>query len=249
MLAPLPPSGVISLLRPYMDLVVLVFFIGFFLAALAAIVCNENRYVRGAYVGGFISLLLVTNTVVPVAPAPLIQWHKFSEIRPTEQTRHEIRIVDASGNEIRYDDKATWKTNGVAMRTVRKGLLRDATPKERREIARYLLRKAREHRTHLRDRSPLHVFRFPPHGTANTWTVTELDAYDRFVGIRLYRMEFVTSPDGTEVTDYTEEVVYEYVSNETIGTASEATAGEMIANPSVVRSLAARPLPGAGMST
>lgn len=245
MVVPVFLSGAIDLMRPYASLVLPVFFVGFFLATLAALVCSENRYVRRVYVGGFFTLLLVTNLFMPVTPAPLVKWHKFSEIRPTEQTKYEIRVVDEAGNEIKYDNKATWKASGMAMRVVQNELLEETAPDEKRETSQYLLRKAREHRAHLGDRSPSNALRFPPHATVNTWTAAELEAYDRFVGIRLYRMELETSRDGTEVTGYTEAVVYEYAPDSESHSADETRANDAIADSSAAYSADVRP-PAAG---
>lgn len=209
--------GVFDLLRFYANLVVVTFFIGFFLATLVAFVYNENRLVRQVYVGGFVTLLVATNLVLPT-PAPFVKWHKFSDLRPDDLTRHEIRVVDASGNEIIYDNHATWGVDGISMKYAWEGMLNASTPEQREMMAQYLLREAQEHRARLRDRSSLHLLRFPPHGPSNTWVATELEPYDRFVGIAVYRIELQTSADGTEVTDYSEERLYEYVPNETMPT-------------------------------
>lgn len=239
-------SNLVEPLRPYWSLVLAGYFVGFFLATLVAIVYNENRVVRRAYVGGFMSLLIATNLFLPPV-APLTQWHKFSNVPPDEQVMHEVRVVDASGDEIRYDASATWAVDGISMRHAREEML-GADPERRRELARYLLEEAREHRVHLRDRSAVHLLRFPPHGTANTWVASELEAYDRFVGIRIYRMEIETSPDGTEITAYSEEVVYEYLPNGTTN-ATGALAGSPATNSRSVGQRTGHALAGGEVST
>ncbi|WP_318568765.1 hypothetical protein [Salinigranum marinum] len=217
------PVGFIDLLLPYAGLVVPLFFVGFFVATFVGILASENTYVRRTYIGGFIALLVLSNLLVPAVPAPITQWHKFSELRPTEQTHYQFRIVDASGNEIVYDDKAIWSVGGISMRFAHDQILEGATQEERDEAARYLLSEAREYRAHLRDRSPGHFLRFPPHGVAGTWSYSDVEPYDRFVGIRLYRLEIETSADGTEIVEHSEEAVYEYRLNETEMDASEST--------------------------
>jgi hypothetical protein len=244
MIAIVSPSIVVDRLLPYADLLVPAFVAGFFLVTLVALAYGENRYVRRTYVGGFMSVLILTNVLMPVTPAPVIQWHKFSELRPAEQTRYEIRVVDGSGNEIRYDDKATWKVDGMSMRIVRDEML-EADAEKRRAIARHLFDEAREHRAYLRDRSPVHALRFPPHATANTWTASELESYDRFVGIRVYRLEIETSADGTEIVDTSEELVYEYEPNEAAGVANASA----VAPSSTVRPGTAAPVSGRWLST
>jgi hypothetical protein len=209
-------ADTIEPLRPYAEVVLAVLFVGFFLALLVVTVCNENRYVRGVYVSGFVTLLLTTNLILPVTPAPLVQWHKFSEVRPAEQTRYEVRVVDASGNELDYDDRTTWKVDGIAMGTVINELRSEATTaSERREISQYLLGSARDHRENLGHRSLLFVLRFPPHGIGDTWAADEVEQYDEFVGIRLYRINVTTTDNGTKIAESSEEVVYEYMENET----------------------------------
>lgn len=235
------PVGFIDLLLPYASLVVPLFFVGFFLATFVGILASENTYVRRTYIGGFMTLLVLSNLLIPVVPAPITQWHKFSELRPTEQTHYQFRIVDASGNEIVYDDKAIWSVGGISMRFAHDQVLEGATQEERDETARYLLSEAREYRAHLRDRSPAHFLRFPPHGVGGTWSHSELEPYDRFVGIRLYRVEIATSADGTEIIDHSEEQVYEYTQNETETDASGSAVRTQIvetdvAHPQVTQS-------------
>lgn len=209
-------SNLVEPLRPYWSLVLAAYFFGFFIATLVAIVYNENRMVRRVYVGGFITLLIATNLVLPPV-APLTQWHKFSHVPPAEQIEHEVRVVDANGNELRYDQRATWLVDGVSMRHGQEVLLNGESERQH-EFARYLLEEAREYRVHLENRSAVRLLRFPPHGTANTWVASELKAYDRFVAIRLYRMEIETSPDGTEIVGYSEEIIYEFSEEPTTAT-------------------------------
>ena len=107
--------ALIDMLRPYSDLILPIFFIGFFVVTFTSVYLYKNDRIRTTYITGFLVLLLVMNTVAPVSVLPFINWHKFSDPRAAEQTTYEVRIVDANGRELRYDPKATLKSEGVYM--------------------------------------------------------------------------------------------------------------------------------------
>ncbi|SFK70591.1 hypothetical protein SAMN04487950_0688 [Halogranum rubrum] len=201
---------IISQLRPIFDLVVPVFVVGFFLAALVAIVLSRNRTVRTTYLAGFFVLLLVVNLFAPVTPAPVIKWHKFSEVRDTEQTEYAFRVVDADGTELMYDEDATLNTGSVALSLVRLRMQNEFSSEKNAEVAQWLLDRANTRRTSVEAASPARFLSFPRHGMSNAWTAEKLAGYSEFTSIRLYQIDITTSEDGTEVVAYDETLLYEY---------------------------------------
>jgi hypothetical protein len=201
----------LSGLKSYADLVLPLFFVCFFLAALVAIRYNRNGYVRKTYISGFFVLLLVMNLTGPQV-LPLTQWHKFSDPYPQTYVDYELRVVDAGGNELDYDYRATLAADGVTLRLLEEEMLAEHTDAKNERVACYLLRRARVYRTRLSTRSPFHLIRFPPHGLGSTWFEGEISEYERFTGIRLYRINITTSADGTEITSYSEHAMQSYPS-------------------------------------
>jgi hypothetical protein len=185
------------------------FFVCFLLCTLVAILFGRKRYVRTSYIAVFFSLLVVVNLVG--APAlPLIDWHKFSDPPPQTYVEYEFHVVDADGNELDYDHRATLFVDGVTMSPLHKRMLNAYSPGKNEGIACYLLNRAREYRTTVQTRSLLHFLRFPPHGLENTWSAEGLSRYSEFVGIRLYRLEMNTSTDGSEIGSSSGKTVFEF---------------------------------------
>lgn len=213
----LPTSlQITSQLRPLYDVLVPLFVVGFFLAALVAIALSDNRAVRRTYIGGFFALLIVVNLFSPVTPAPVMKWHKFSEVRETEQTEYVFRVVDAQGSELAYDEAATLSSGTVALATVQQRMRTEFSPEKNAAVARWLLDRADVHRDRVTAQPLSRHLDFPRHGMSNAWTPARLDGYAEFTAVRLYRVDVTLTEDGTEVTSYTETLVYEY--HETRGT-------------------------------
>jgi hypothetical protein len=207
----LPTSlQITSQLRPLYDVLVPLFVVGFFLAALVAIALSDNRAVRRTYIGGFFALLIVVNLFSPITPAPLMKWHKFSEVRETEQTEYVFRVVDTQGAELAYDEAATLSAGSVALATVQQRMRTEFSSEKNAAVARWLLDRADVHREKVTAQPFSRYLHFPRHGLSNEWTPERLDGYSEFTAVRLYRVDLTLTEDGTEVTSYTETLVYEY---------------------------------------
>lgn len=215
------PSQLLTALEPVLSLVVPAFIVGFFLVSLVAIAWNRNRTVRNVYVGGFFALLLVVNLAAPVTPAPLVKWHKFSEVRDTEKTEYVFRVVDASGAELAYEDDATLNTGSVALTAIQLRMRTEFTPEKNAEVAQWMLDRAHAHRAGVEANSWTRHLAFPKHGLSNGWTPAILDGYGEFTTLRLYRIDLTMSEDGSQVTSYSETLVYEY--HETRGVVVDRT--------------------------
>jgi len=181
---------------------------GFVVATVVAVVLADRPRVRTAYVAGFFVCLLLFN-LVGVAALPFMHWHKFSGDRPETEVLYEFRVVDAAGRELDYDHRATLAVDGFSMYLVTSRMDEYDEPR-RAAVAAYLLARANTYRASIESRSALHLLRFPPHGVEDTWDELELAEYDEFVGVRYYRLELVTSADGTAVESYSEELLGEW---------------------------------------
>ncbi|OYR47184.1 hypothetical protein DJ75_04580 [Halorubrum sp. Eb13] len=79
-------AGLIEILRPYAELILPMVFCGFFLLSALAVIFSDRQYVTKSYLAGFLVVLLLFQTVVPITISPFINWHKFSEPKPIEST-------------------------------------------------------------------------------------------------------------------------------------------------------------------
>jgi len=212
--------ALIDFFRPYADLILPLVFCGFFFISALAIVFNDRQYVTESYLAGFLVVLLLFQTVMPLAISPFINWHKFSEPRPVESAEYEIRVVDASGQELKIDKKATIAHDGVYPLPAERIISNDSN-KSGQEIARWLLERTNQYRTGVESGNPTRgtipsdawnhpsrLYRFPAHSSGG-WTAEELSGYSEFVGIRIYQIQTETSADGTEIVSQSEELVLE----------------------------------------
>lgn len=215
--------SLVDILRPYAPLVVPLFWISFVVAAAVAVSLYQKRYVRKTFVVGFFIGLIFFSTIAPVTLLPYIQWHKFSTPWPEVVEKHELRVVDEHGNEIRLDDRATLKFDAVRMNGLITRMVADYSDEKNEAIARELITKAETYRDRLQRPSLLRYVQFPHHGHANTWSVDQLEEYGNFVGIRVYRLRIHTTPDGTEVTEYEQTLELEVMFDEPPETAGQET--------------------------
>ncbi|MDS0221569.1 hypothetical protein NDI54_09430 [Haloarcula sp. S1AR25-5A] len=215
----------------YTQVLVPLFFIGFFFATAVAITFHRKRYVRKGYVAGLVSALLVTSMILSFAPLPLVHWHKFSSPQEQTQTLYQYRVVDTQNNELAFDAKATLSGDaGMSMHLLHHSHM-SRSPQERRVVMQHLLNESRDYRSHLEDPSMLRFLRFPPHsGVWTQWRPETIDDYDRFVGIRLYKMTVTTSSDGQRITSLSETMLDEHFERESNGTrASTGNADSAVA--------------------
>ncbi|OYR39676.1 hypothetical protein DJ82_09260 [Halorubrum sp. Ib24] len=213
-------AGLIEILRPYAELILPMVFCGFFLLSALAVIFSDRQYVTKSYLAGFLIVLLLFQTVIPITISPFINWHKFSEPKPIESTEYEIRVVDANGQEIKVDEKALLAHDGIYPLPAER-LVSNESSEEDQEIARWLLDRTNTYRTAVERghptrgtvpsdvwNNPRRLYRFPAHSSGG-WTAEELSGYSEFVGIRVYQVRTVTSTDGTEITSRSEELVLE----------------------------------------
>lgn len=202
-------NSLIESVRPYRHIVVPGFFFGFFAVAFTAIVLGSRWQARPAFLVSVFVLLLVFNFVLPMALSPFVAWSQFSNPTPETVQHDEIRIVDANGKELKMDNRATLTFDGISMAPLTSAMVEEYDEDRNEAVTRHLLNESEAYRHEVNSRSASRFFKFPHHGLTNTWTPEVLEEYDEFVGIRIYRMTFVTSADGTEIEHYEERVLLE----------------------------------------
>lgn len=190
------------------QLLLALFFFGFYAAAFVAIYWSRN-YVRKTFVAFLFAFLILFNIAIPVTPAPFSSWSHFSEPVPETAEYQEIRLVDEDGNELKFDNRMTLEFDGMSAGTLTRSMLSRWDDQKNEEVARRLLYDAEAYREEVRNPSRTRFLEFPRHGQAGTWTPEILDEYDRFVGVRIYQMNFTTTSDGTEITHHEEELLLE----------------------------------------
>ena len=216
------------------------FFAAFFLAALVAVRYHDVDLVRRGFVAGFFAVLVVVAFVGPVMPLPVIEWHKFSDPVPREKSQLQLRVVDADGRELRYDESATLPVDAVYVHRMIDDFV-EAPRSEQRETGRLLLERAREYRAGLENPSPTTYLRYPPGTLYGRWSAETVDGYDRFVGLRVYEVTMKTSEDGRHIEDTDEELVLELLYDDAangdranasaVGSAADRSASGLDSNP------------------
>ena len=206
-LAPLQLTGdLLSTLLPSLSSLLQLCFVAFFVGTAFALAFHRHRYVKRSYVAGFLVVFLVVN-LTGLAVLPMMHWHKFSEPRPESQTHHSLRLVTAEGEELSYPTEATLSADSVSFSALTRKMRTEYSPAQNRRLVRYLLVRARDHRQAARHRSVVQYLRFPPHGFLESWDQATIRSNVPLVGLRLYRTNLTTSPDGTEVLSRSETLV------------------------------------------
>ncbi|WP_293033411.1 hypothetical protein [Natronococcus sp.] len=172
----------------------------FFLGTLGVLAFASRRYARKVWLAGFFATLLVV-TLVGMPLLPVVDMHKFAQPSAEEETYYEVRVVDASGEELRFDDRATPPTTGTRTSTVAGQMADEYTDEQRLEMGEFYLENAREHRQMVEsgDRSVTDRLQPPRYVDDRAWTATELEEHEPFEAIRIYERTVVYSDDNTAV--------------------------------------------------
>ena len=200
-------------------------FFGFFVVSLVALVFRNREVVRRSYVA-IILCLLLGSSLTGLQPIPVVNANEYSSVSSERYIHYDLRVVDIDGRELPYDPPAmrpAIQNEELAENMGKVGVGSNKTqlaytPSQRREMAAFLLRNAREYRRQIDPGwDPLASLAFPPHHLRNHWTSEELNEFSRFVAIRVYRIEVTFTKDGRRVVTDGEQLVYEYQSgsNET----------------------------------
>jgi hypothetical protein len=177
-----------------------VVYVLFFLGTLGILAFARRQYAREVWLAGFFAMLLAV-TLVGMPLLPVVDMHKFAQPSDEEETYYEVRMVDAAGNELRFDDRATPPVTGTRTSTVAGQLAEEYTDEQRLEMGEFYLENAREHRQAVEDgdRSVTDRLQPPRYVDDRAWTAAELEEYEPFEAIRIYERTVVYSDDNTAV--------------------------------------------------
>jgi hypothetical protein len=204
----------------YGTLLTTIVFCGFFSISLVALVFRDHEMVRQLYVV-FLLCLVLGSSLTGLQPIPIVNAHEYSSVASEQYTHYDLRVVDTEGRELPYDPRAVRPAIQVEelAAIMAKGDVNTSqvsyTPSQRREMAAFLLRSAREYRRGLdAGQEPLaalvSALKFPPHHLRGHWTAKELSEFSRFVAIRVYRIEVTFAENGRRAVTGDETLVYEY---------------------------------------
>jgi hypothetical protein len=175
-------------------------YISFFLGTLLILALARRRFAREVWLAGFFTTLLAV-TLVGMPLLPVVDMHKFAEPTEEERTYHEIRAVDAGGDEIRFDDRAIPPVTGTRTASLAGAMVLEYTDEERLEMGEFLLSNSREYRQSVEsgDRSVTERLQPPRYVDDPAWTAGELEEYEAFGSIRIYERTLVYADDNTGV--------------------------------------------------
>ena len=177
-----------------------VVYVLFFLGTLGILAFARRQYAREVWLAGFFATLLAV-TLVGMPLLPVVDMHKFAQPSDEEETYYEPRVVDAAGNELRVDDRATPPVTGTRTSTVSGQMADGYTDDQRLEIGEFYLENAREHRQAVEsgEQSMSDRLQPPRYVDDRAWTATELESYEAFEAIRIYEHTVVYSDDNTAI--------------------------------------------------
>lgn len=206
------PSA-LDVLGPIIPFLTVVTLFGSVVVTAIALYYQDRPGVRKAFVVLF-AFCLITMTLTDLQFLPFISWHKFANAHDTDMTRHQIRLVDDAGREVKYDREAPFANDGILHRSIAKQMATEYDDETNEEVAAYLLQQGQEYRVTVENGGRfLRPVRFPPHGLDIGWDRIDTTQYGEFVGLRVYEVHIATDEAGSELVLHEERVVYEYMPN------------------------------------
>lgn len=200
-------DAVLEVLGPYMSLLRPLVFLGFVVVTIVAFYFSEYTLVRRGYVVGFVAVLIVASAT-GVAMFPAVTMHKFTDTVGEESTYHEFRIVDESGTEIGYDERASAPVIGTRHASLALAVVEEYDDEQRLEMAEFLMAQATDHRADVEaGESVTEQLRYPRHVHVEGWSAAELEEVEEFDRLVIY--ERTIRYDDGAVVDSTEEKVLE----------------------------------------
>lgn len=179
-------------------------YLAFLIASAAAIRHRNVGNVRRLFTGGILLAFLVAN-LLGAAILPAVHMYKYT--RPLDRTasHYELYVVDSDGDELRVDGNLLQPSE---RETFARRMAARYTEFNRYEVARQLLLEVRTYRRSIeRGPRPTRLLSFPNPALMHRWTPRELRAYDRFVGVRIYRHTSRFDADGWTVEHRHRELV------------------------------------------
>lgn len=181
-------------------LVVAIGFVAAALCVVGAVWRSSDPAVRKSFLALFFVGLLAVNLVPVPSPLPFSNLHKYTETSSNPTTYYDVYLVDAEGNELRYDGSAA-PPSGTLIRFGR-GIATEYDEPKARSTADHLLERGITYRQHIEDdRGIGHHVDFPPHALGYSWDRDMLAEYDDFVELRVYHVELRYTESGLAIEE------------------------------------------------
>ncbi|MFP9190323.1 hypothetical protein ACLI4Q_01465 [Natrialbaceae archaeon A-CW1-1] len=190
----------LEFLSQFTDIIFPAVYILFFIGTLGVLALAHWGVVRQVWLAGFFATLIAV-TLVGMPLLPVVEMHKFAQPSDEEETYYEIRVVDAAGNEIELDDRATPPMTGTRTSTVAGEMANDYTDEERLELGAFYLETIQEYRGMIEAGGPPAYERLQPprYVDDHQWTADELEDYEEFEAIHIYERTVIYTDDNTAV--------------------------------------------------
>ena len=190
---------------PFTEIIFPTVYVLFFLGTLCCLAFAHRRIARQVWLAGFVATLLAV-TLVGMPLMPVVDMHKFSEPNDEERTYYEVRIVDAAGNELEFDDRATPPTSGSRTSTIAGDMVAEYDDEERMAMGEFFASNAIEYRAEIESGGPPAYERVQPprYVDDERWTADELAAYEEFEAVRVYERTITFNDETTAVESNTE---------------------------------------------
>lgn len=178
-------------------------FVGFFLLFGLAVYLNTTRSRQAALVILLASMLVAG--LVGVTVWPFASWHLFTRSVDDTEVFYEFRVVDASGQEFKYDARAAKPALATPIRRYAKQLVVTATSGQRRTLSCYLLAEAEDYQaTGALHGRPVRFLKFPPHQIGHEWSRATVEGMGELVAIRAYSVRVSFAPGDDTVVSHEE---------------------------------------------
>lgn len=184
----------------YFPYVVALGFLSSVVCTLVAVRRADDPRVRKSFLAVFFAGLLVVNLAPVPALLPFSNLHKYTGTSSNPTTYYDVYVVDADGNELRYDGNAAPPA-GTLIRFGR-GIATEYSEPKATATADHLLDRGRSYRGRVESGRGVgpHVD-FPPHALGDSWDAETLSAYDEFVTLRVYHVELHYTESGLAVDE------------------------------------------------
>jgi len=182
---------------------------------LAAVQRAADPRVRKSFLALFFVGLLTVNLAPFPSLLPFSHLHKYTTTSSNPTTYHDVYLVDAQGDELRYDGDAAPPA-GTLIRFGR-GIATEYDEPRARATAAHLLEEGRNYRGRIeRGRGVDPHADFPPHALGYGWDRDLLAEYDEFVALRVYYVELRYTASGTAIEERDRTLVATYTDDGTL---------------------------------
>ena len=180
------------------SIAVLIIFSTFCIGTLFAVYYTNTEWVRKGYLSiFFVSILMINVIGAPIMP--FVHLQKFSEPPDQSTSYHEIRMVDSTGKEIKFDGRATGHLAEPELQDLAKRMATQYSDRQKNETGLYLLHQSQEYRTEVESGTNIwNAIQFPRHIRDYEWSQQELGNYGNFTALRIYEIQIGSASDGRE---------------------------------------------------